>query len=234
MMTVAITRGSNLFRMVILSYCCLVGARVLTAYEQAVGQWDVTLKSNGWKKSEIPSMLFPPLKPSEVSSAVVNDVDMNKPTHCQLFIFPNGTFVMDAPVSSSERLPLRGQWKLQPNPYCITDRQYDQLVLESYPRVQKRASDEQVLQRVDINLQCRVCGRYGSNPMKRFMGYKTGRSSSRMTHGTLLWNVKQSQENNMPRWKSRRVCASFTAKPIESSSFEEEFDEVDYDNDDEI
>lgn len=136
-----------------------------------------------------------------------------KRVQCHLDIFPNGTFCID---TSEDRMPVRGEWRLNPNPYCITDRQYDQLVLESYPRVQKRitADNEEVLQRVRLQLQCRVWGRYGSDPIRRIMGYQTGRSMARMTHGTLLWKVQESQQINLPRWKARRICATFTARPI--------------------
>lgn len=207
-----------------------VDARVLTAYEQVVGQWDVTLRPNGWKKSKVFSMLFPPLRSmDEDELAMARDKSMQ----CRLSIFSNGTFSMvDGSSSNDVLLPLRGTWKLQPNPYCITDRQYDQLVLESYPRVQKRASDESVVQRVIPQLKCRVWGRYGSGPIRKFMGYT--RTKSRMTHGTLLWNV---QQENLPPWISRRVCASFTAKPIEGTSdasvqVEEEEEDYECENDD--
>jgi hypothetical protein len=55
-----------------------------------------------------------------------------------------------------------------------------------------------------------------------------------MTHGTVLWNV---QQENLPPWISRRVCASFTAKPIEGTSdasvqVEEEEEDYEYENDD--
>ena len=65
---------------------------------------------------------------------------------CQLSLFPNGTFTLrpserdhnHVPSSSSTvtdgRLLLRGRWKVEANPYCITDRFYDELHLESYPR----------------------------------------------------------------------------------------------------
>lgn len=223
--------------------CFITEARVLTPYEQAVGQWNVALKPSGWKKSQVPSLLFPPLRESVLSNnaaSVTTNKHSNNGMNCQLSIFGNGTFVMkrDTPSNSTDTLPIRGKWKVQPNPYCITDRQYDQLILESYPRVQKRASDNETLQKVDLRLQCRVWGRYGSGPIRRFMGFNNqGRSMSRMTHGTLLWNVKQSQEPKLPPWKSRRICASFTAKPIDSSTitgdYEEDFDDdANYDEDD--
>lgn len=65
---------------------------------------------------------------------------------CQLRIFANGTFQMTPTNSAtiarigneSDILPLRGYWKLYRNPYCVTDRYHDELVLTSYPRVQTR------------------------------------------------------------------------------------------------
>ena len=174
-------------------------------------------------------MLFPPLSRNENKLAMST---RDKKMQCKLSVFSNGTFSMMDASSNDDvlLLPLRGTWKLRPNPYCITDRQYDELVLESFPRIQKRASDESIVQRVVPTLKCRVWGRYGSGPIRKFMGYT--RPKSRMTHGTILWNV---QQEHLPPWKSRRVCASFTAKPIEGTSDAvqvEEEEDFEYDNDD--
>jgi hypothetical protein len=196
---------SRALLLLVLVCCAVVDAGVLTPYEQTIGQWNVSLRCAA---NEVSAMLFPSREQAATKQ---------KRVHCHLDIFPNGTFCMDA---SQDRMPVRGEWKLKPNPYCITDRQYDQLVLESYPRVQKRIiadnEEEEVLQRVKLQLQCRVWGRYGSDPIRRFVGYQTGRSMARMTHGTLLWNVQESQQINISRWKSRCICATFTARPIEA------------------
>jgi hypothetical protein len=212
-------RGA-IFLLALVVCTAMVDARFLTPYEQAIGQWDVSLKC---ADTEVPSMLFPSGDGAAFSQ---------KRVQCHLDIFSNGTFCMNAP-NEKDPMPVRGQWKLQPNPYCITDRQYDQLVLESYPRVQKRITakhdKEEVLQRVGIRLQCRLWGRYGSDPIRKLLGYRRGRCMARMTHGTLLWNVVESHLGDLPRWKARRVCATFEARPIQDESSSQHDDDPDDD-----
>ncbi|KAL7577033.1 hypothetical protein ACA910_006776 [Epithemia clementina (nom. ined.)] len=79
---------------------------------------------------------------------------------CSLSLFPNGTFVMEPVIRTSqprsllqpkqqtylsdarsfpnpataESLAMHGRWRLFPNPYCATDRFYDVVQLQSYPR----------------------------------------------------------------------------------------------------
>jgi hypothetical protein len=75
---------------------------------------------------------------------------------CRLSLYPNGTFGivshnlnptnhqrvsldrhLGTTLQEQEQLLIRGKWTLQKNPYCVTDRFYDTIVLESYPRVKK-------------------------------------------------------------------------------------------------
>ena len=67
-----------------------------------------------------------------------------RPLDCQLTIHPNGTFTIlpgeDQEYPLKSFMPLRGRWKVLPNPYCVTDRSYDQVVLESYPRLEMKVS----------------------------------------------------------------------------------------------
>ena len=86
---------------------------------------------------------------------------------CCLSLYANGTFgLTDRSTSNCDNITpimkqhqnqqplkkslslllIRGKWKLLTNPYCVTDRFYDQIVLESFPRVQK-----ELLQRSTIN-----------------------------------------------------------------------------------
>jgi hypothetical protein len=76
---------------------------------------------------------------------------------CRLSLYANGTFGMVTDhhhhhhhqhpnsniQSSSSSLLIRGKWTIQTNPYCVTDRFYDDIVLESYPRVQKLLLQQQ-------------------------------------------------------------------------------------------
>jgi hypothetical protein len=108
---------------------------------------------------------------------------------------------------------MNGRWELGRNPYCPTDRFYDDLLLESHPRVQKLESSKDaslILQRVAFQFKCRIYGRHSRNPSK----------STRMNHGVMLWKKKEEQTSLQQQtrlfasWKQRRVCASFVARPI--------------------
>jgi hypothetical protein len=129
---------------------------------------------------------------------------------CTLSIHPNGTFHMqpstdhvvvstadDDSVSlygnhatnsnSNSILPMRGRWSLETNPYCVTDRFYNDVVLKPYKRVQKKVcfddtvdvsskkrtrnkgslirtdatvGNETVLQHVQFECRCRLTGHF--------------------------------------------------------------------------
>jgi hypothetical protein len=227
------------FCTVCFSYCIVlliislfqVDSKSLNAYEQAIGDWKVELSCSR-KTSE--TLLFPLTKSAATSleQPVARDAEKAPScwkrgrVDCRLSIFTNGTFVL-APYSckdgteevplSLQHLPVRGTWELFPNPYCITDRYYDQLTLKSYPRVKKRG-DNEILQTAQMRLDCHVCGRYGSGAVRKFLGKPVGRIGSRMNQGTLVWEIQQDgqrKEKKLPWWRKRRVCATFTGRPIE-------------------
>lgn len=114
-------------------------------------------------------------------------------------------------------LDLRGSWNVLANPYCVTDRFYDQVSLTSYPRQKiSKASEvegtniekeERVLRTMQLTMDCRMWGRH--NPRRH--GHKP--KQAKMTHGTFLC-----RDQNTPWWKGlyRPVVASFSA--VRSSS----------------
>lgn len=119
-------------------------------------------------------------------------------------------------VTSSGLLDLRGSWNVVANPYCVTDRYYDNVSLRSYPRQKiaklkgKKSSapaKEKVLLSNELSLNCRMWGRYSRQNGKR------GTQRYRMTHGTLVC-----RDHCIPWWKKffRPVVGSFSA--IRSSS----------------
>jgi len=234
--------------LLLLSVSCLVkncNARLIDAYEQVVQDWDVSLNYRG----DEPNILFP-LSEEAIEKGMKSDdyllsakigVLRRKSLKCHLSLFPNGTFSLkpkeqDIMGVSSEgqqqevpcpHLPLRGEWSLRPNPYCITDRHFDELELETYPRVQKKklyrnmqsdeqAVEEQILQEVHIKLSCHVSGRYGTAAIRNVCGYPHGKRMGRLTRGTLLRNVVESPFEKLPWWKRRRVGATFSGRPKRS------------------
>jgi hypothetical protein len=174
----------------------------LTAQELTIGDWDVTLSIRRCRLGGEPAseVLFPNLIPSSHQSSVERP---RRVIDCRLSIYANGTFSL-VPKNEECRVKMHGYAELGPNPYCPTDRFYDDLCLLSYPRVQK--TQDKVLQRVSFQLKCRLYGRYRSS-MKRI---------GRMNHGVMIWQGETPSER--PRnlwgwWKRRRVCATFVGRP---------------------
>eukprot|EP00525_Craspedostauros_australis_P003435 CAMPEP_0198110758 /NCGR_PEP_ID=MMETSP1442-20131203/2765_1 /TAXON_ID= /ORGANISM="Craspedostauros australis, Strain CCMP3328" /LENGTH=315 /DNA_ID=CAMNT_0043766945 /DNA_START=95 /DNA_END=1042 /DNA_ORIENTATION=+ len=182
----------------------------------AVGKWDLHLSGGGiarpfvgWDSSSIfPSMPHKQAKvstPTSSSSSSSNSRSKQK-VPCSLSIHSDGTFLL-TPTSHTAKygnannrnaeisqkttcMPIRGRWRVQPNPYCITDRFYDNLVLESYPRLEVRKSDawydpDEVLQMVTLRMNCRLWGRNRSG-----INDATGvvlKRGGRLSHGSILW-----------------------------------------------
>lgn len=192
-------------------------ARLLGAYEQAYGNWDVNLRrrlGRPWLTATTTSddmqMMFPKRNvakvinsPAEDAGEVTNESlssdERDNPTgiqkpplvgriaRCNLCLERNGMFKLS--ITSSDDgdyfLPLRGEWFLSPNPYCVTDRQYDTLTLVSKPRVRINSRSE-LTERATVELRCKVWGRYGMGAVRKFLGMPLGRDNGRMTHGTIV------------------------------------------------
>mmetsp|Transcript_2590 Transcript_2590/g.5474 ORF Transcript_2590/g.5474 Transcript_2590/m.5474 type:complete len:305 (+) Transcript_2590:183-1097(+) len=146
---------------------------------------------------------------------------------CCLTIRSDGTFYLevepdkDGAKDSGEecRLPLRGEWLLQSNPYCVTDRQYDTLILLTYPRVKRISHFDN--QYAFLEFRCKLWGRYGMKWIRDAVGHKHGRSMGRLTHGTVLL-IRREQHGDVdlsktsfyvPKWRRRIVCGTFWGKP---------------------
>jgi hypothetical protein len=171
----------------------------LSAFEQTVGDWNVKIRTKRGRLGgeRIPHVIFPTNNANEKSKSKLD---------CRLSLYSNGTFTL-APSIDNDMMPMHGQWQLGRNPYCPTDRFYDDLLLESHPRVQKQLGDPVILQRVAFQFKCRIYGRHSRNPTK----------STRMNHGVMLWKNKETWQQTttlFALWRQRRVCASFTARPI--------------------
>lgn len=88
---------------------------------------------------------------------------------------------------SNNYQPLHGEWFLTPNPYCVTDRHYDEITLISEPRVRRLyLPTSTVVEKATVELRCKLWGRYSAGAVRRKLGWKHGRSKSRMTHGNVL------------------------------------------------
>ena len=113
--------------------------------------------------------------------------------------------------SNNKHQPLQGEWYLTPNPYCVTDRQYDTLLLVSEPRMRRirsqhstkrilptlsrllsssSSNDEtpksMVIERATVELRCKLYGRYSMGSIRNLLGRKHGRSCGRMVCGSIV------------------------------------------------
>ncbi len=222
-------------------------AQLLHPIEHIVGRWHVNLSRKDEHLLDV--MVFPPqactIPSIQESSGFITSTPRSRRSvrrqslKCELILDPNGTFTLNPPtdgainsfrrvdgmVSKINRLPLKGYWKLNPNPYCVTDRHYDELTLISNPKIRLNkhgvmptiCSNSSTKERVTLEMHCKVWGRFGSNTIRAFMKRPRARDAGRLTHGTLtirkdtMNNDKQSSKQMIQ--KSRRViCATFHAK----------------------
>jgi hypothetical protein len=205
-------------------FVCWVGrsveAKVWRSEELAVGQWDVTLRG-GWFFD--PSSIFP--RNSNLRSKTTNGEEdavqvqrrlWGSSMDCCLSLCQDGTFVLapgtSAAAATQRRLTLRGQWDILSNPYCITDRFYDQLQLQSYSRATRARKGSP--RSGSMDLSCRMWGRFvKSKPIGR---------KGTMTHGTLVW--KDGGKKSGPR----RIVASFSAKRASSEPSHKGWEDQDF------
>jgi len=111
--------------------------------------------------------------------------------------------------SENKHQPLQGEWYLTPNPYCVTDRQYDTLLLVSEPRMRRirsqrpskrllptlsrlllssstESSSSFLIERATVELRCKLYGRYSMGSIRNILGRKHGRSCGRMVCGSIV------------------------------------------------
>ena len=226
-------------------------AQLLHPSDMAVGRWKVSL--NRKDRSLLESMVFPlsPISSSperneneDVSKRIVKEnlsatiprTSRRRRLDCDLILDGDGTFTLmppseiqngdvDGDIENSIRQPLRGFWNLKPNPYCVTDRHYDELKLESLPKVRVSSQDvvsestrieNNRLEQIRIEMNCNMWGRFGSNTIRHLLKMPRGKDAGRLTHGTMSVVKIESgglKEKHSRSPSQRRVLfASFTAR----------------------
>mmetsp|Transcript_29650 Transcript_29650/g.62450 ORF Transcript_29650/g.62450 Transcript_29650/m.62450 type:complete len:336 (-) Transcript_29650:71-1078(-) len=145
------------------------------------------------------------------------------------------------PTSLISHQPLQGEWYLTPNPYCVTDRHFDTLLLVSEPRMRRRS--KKIVEKATVELRCKIWGRYGAGAVRKMMGLQHGRVKGRMTHGTLMI-VKEQQVNGKKALPTREVVGTFRGRTIvdldsvnalkELPAADDEEDDDDDDDDDDL
>jgi hypothetical protein len=124
--------------------------------------------------------------------------------------------------TSINHQPLRGEWYLTPNPYCVTDRHYDELLLVSEPRMRRRSN---IIEKARVELRCQVWGRYGAGAVRKKIGLEHGRIRGRMNHGTIVI-VKEDVEDGIGSERkgkkyptTREVVGTFGGRAIVDIEF---------------
>jgi len=125
-------------------------------------------------------------------------------------------------TSTSIYSPLRGEWYLTPNPYCVTDRHYDTLTLIAEPRIRRaQLHDGIITEKARIELRCKLWGRYGVGAVRNKLGFRHGREMGRINHGTVLIVREYVNENSLGdiarKSLNREIIASFTGRGMLST-----------------
>ena len=115
--------------------------------------------------------------------------------------------------------PLKGEWYLTPNPYCVTDRHYDTLTLIAEPRIRRaHCSEGMITEIARIELRCKLWGRYGVGAVRNKLGLRHGREMGRISHGTVLvireYENANSVNGDTKKSSRREVIASFSGRGV--------------------
>lgn len=251
----------------IVLYCLsFTSARNFDSNELSIGVWNVTMKCrrSAFTSELFPPRVSRELTDPTVSRRrqwLPSWGDASQSFDCQLSLFSNGTFALqprdekswtqlagtnilgsngkaDEPNQSPPYLAVHGRWKVQSNPYCVTDRSFDEVTLASNPRVQTRitpttnakqpsesAAAESAAQqrRLRLLMQCRLTGRYTNGGLARRLLGSDSYARGRMSRGVILAQDEQlslaqppdmdSNSNSKPWWQSHnKVVASFSAR----------------------
>jgi hypothetical protein len=170
-----------------------------SSHEQIIGLWDL----------EVDSMIRPDATDTSIQffhPKVLSPTTSRKLSYL-LSLLPNGTFSLTDKENNG--IVINGIWELGKNPYCPTDRFYDDLLLESFPRVKRKR--EEIIQRLSFQLKCKVYGRYNGH----------GQRLLRLKHGYILKKTGARQYDSFKGWwKVHRVCATFKGTSIDNDESE--------------
>jgi hypothetical protein len=116
----------------------------------------------------------------------------------------------------SSIMPLRGEWKVSSNPYCLTDRYYDQLSLQTYPRTLQQLHESSPLH---ANIQIQDDAQHvRSRPVKVPTCNTTTVTTIDFTLHGRLWGLY-----DRPR-QPRRQRRPVTTIPSPSSNNDDDYD----------
>ncbi len=224
-------------------------AQLLHPSDMAVGRWKVSLHRRD--RSLVESMIFPRIGAVEKDSNFVKvggkkhhhpqddlspqSVKFSRRIDCELILDADGSFVLTPSHLNDKKKnfkghgytepncsPLRGKWQVLPNPYCVTDRHFDELSLKSFPKIKAKVNGEGPMgsaknEQIRMEMHCRIWGRFGSNTVRYFLKRPRGRDAGRMVQGKLSILKVESDGRfdaddfeRLSTSKRRVLCATFS------------------------
>ena len=215
-------RGFNLFliqRLCLILTSTLPIVSALDADTAAIGEWNLRLQSHALE------WVFPDMVSTAESTPLSNvhplslwrrQILASQPCDCHLSLFSNGTFALSpcekleatstgtTATSTPSKLRMHGQWKAANNPYCATDRFYQNIQLRSYPRHQRQRNADQV------GGKPAFANRHQMIQYGRLQGHFSRQHQYRITHGKILY---QPSNASTVWWalQQRPILGSFRA-----------------------
>jgi hypothetical protein len=216
-----------------------------------------TSHANKMKDSDL-QLMFPTLPREQSDNYIIRSTKPVRSIHCILNVEKNGKFTIHIDESTDSNLPgtsddnhwqngadptidskaspaglqhapLRGEWYITPNPYCITDRHYDTLTLVSEPRIRRAPCPEGIITELArLELRCKLWGRYGVGPIRNKLGLGHGREMGRMTHGTVMVVREYVNQNRLSgqteakRASRKEIIATFMGRGMISCDCSED------------
>lgn len=114
----------------------------------------------------------------------------------------------DDDAFQTKPIQTNGRWKVRQNPYCVTDRHFDEILFFAAPSSSPQsthANDNSVYSRIDF--RCKLWGRFGSHHTRGM--FKPGR----MTHGRITGTIRPNNAQKQQNPSKRDIIATFRAIP---------------------
>jgi hypothetical protein len=192
----------------------LCNAGKIDSTDLLIGSWDAVVRCSDSQFGE--------LFPQRCDQATPSRISPRRSTRarrfaCELSLFPNGTFGLRPKVSVDDNgtVAIRGHWQLDVNPYCVTDRFYDDITLVSYPRVQKKRKSNNpptIMQKLRLQLKCRLSGHFTGNRLR--LRDRRHFARGKLSHGFLVVQRDECERTKQPWWHRPQIVATFSAKRL--------------------
>jgi hypothetical protein len=192
----------------------LCNAGKIDSTDLLIGTWDAFIRCSDAKFGELFPQRCDRATPPRISSRRSTRA---KSFACEFSLFPNGTFGLRPKMSVDDNstVTVRGHWKVDVNPYCVTDRFYDDITLVSYPRVQKKwesNSPPTIVQKLRLQLKCRLSGHFTGNRLRFRDRHHFARG--KLSHGLLVVQRDECNPVKHPWWRRPKIVATFSAKRL--------------------